>query len=160
MTQDAYGNRYKVSGPAIFKFEKGYVKPSLKLWMRIAADANLPPASAVRIWMKESLPEKYREYVELQGAVAEKGPMRPSPRPAKHGDYASCAGRKEILRKSAGDQGFPESLRSFLSDDEMWALYCPTGTEINAILDIFGPLGRGSKSLYREALYVVRLFSS
>lgn len=31
LTQDEFGEIYGVSGPAIFKFEKGYVRPSLKL---------------------------------------------------------------------------------------------------------------------------------
>ena len=40
LTQDQYGSRYGVSGPAIFKFEKGYVKPSLELWLKMAKDAG------------------------------------------------------------------------------------------------------------------------
>ena len=42
LTQDEYGVRYDVTGPAIFKFEKAQVRPSFRLWIRIAADMGLP----------------------------------------------------------------------------------------------------------------------
>ena len=70
LTQDEFGARYEVSGPAIFKFEKGYARPSLDLWMRISVDANLSQRRAVLLWLKSKLPEKYQEYVELQSAAA------------------------------------------------------------------------------------------
>ena len=44
LTQDQYGSKYRVSGPAVFKFEKGYVKPSLELWLKMAAEMEYFPA--------------------------------------------------------------------------------------------------------------------
>ena len=35
LTQEDFAQRYDVSGPAIFNFETGYVRPSLNLWLRI-----------------------------------------------------------------------------------------------------------------------------
>lgn len=72
--QDQYGAKYGVSGPGIFKYEKGYIRPSLKVWMPMAADAGVPERRAVLVWLKWGLPEKYQEYVELQAAVAKLKP--------------------------------------------------------------------------------------
>ena len=57
------------------------------------------------------------------------------------------------------DETLPQALRDLLSDDETWVLYKPTGKEIDALRDIFGPLGRGSIGLYREALTLLREFA-
>src|SRR5690242_16637083 len=73
LTQDQYGSRYSVSGPAIFKFEKGYVKPSLDLWLRMSLDAGISERRAVLLWVKSKLPEKYQEYIEMQGVAAAEG---------------------------------------------------------------------------------------
>ena len=37
--------------------------------------------------------------------------------------------------------------------------YKPTGHEINMLRDTFGPLGKGSKTTYREALRIIREFA-
>ena len=42
LTQSDLADRYGVSGPAIFKFEKGFVTPSLKLWQKIASNIDIP----------------------------------------------------------------------------------------------------------------------
>lgn len=76
LTQDEFGQRYAISGPAIFKFEKGYVRPSLGLWLRMSADAELSERRAVLLWLKSKLPEQYRQYVDLSPASTD----RPGPR--------------------------------------------------------------------------------
>lgn len=158
MTQDEYGNLYQVSGPAIFKFEKGFVKPSLQLWMKIAAGANLSAPWAVRIWLRDSLPPRYREHVELHLGPGDEGPQRASSR-GRRADCAKCADRGALLGVIGQDTAFPPALREFVEDDAMWALYRPTGEEIGRLRDIFACLGRGSKELYREALNAIRMFS-
>jgi hypothetical protein len=50
-------------------------------------------------------------------------------------------------------------LRELVEDDETWALYKPTGTEVNALRAIFGPLGRGDREAYRDALRLIREFA-
>ena len=57
------------------------------------------------------------------------------------------------------DKAMPKGLRDLLEDDELWSLYKPTGHELNMLRDLFGPLGRGTKQAYREALRLVREFA-
>lgn len=158
MTQDEFGNQYQVSGPAIFKFEKGYVKPSLELWLKIAKDAELTERWATLLWLQLLLPKQYREHVDLRWSVSDSElPWRRDSRTEKR-DYSRCKGREEILKLAREDPNMPRGLREFLDDAQMWAIYKPTGEEVNCLLDHFSRIGRGSKSLYREALYVCRLF--
>jgi transcriptional regulator with XRE-family HTH domain len=74
LTQDQFGKIYDVSGPAIFKFEKGYVRPSFQLWLRMAKDFKIPEKKAVLMWIKSRLPEEYQSLIDLREmAVAEEG---------------------------------------------------------------------------------------
>lgn len=153
VTQDEYGKKYSVSGPAVFKFEKGYVRPSLKLWVRMALDAGLTEHRAVLLLLRTKLPEQYQEYVEMQGAAAvESGPKK------KKSDYSAPKGRDAIIALAAKDAALPPGLRDLIADPELWALFKPTGSEINQLRDIFGPLGAGNKDQYREALRLIREF--
>ena len=88
MTQDEYGARHNVSGPAVFKFERGYVRPSLPLWLAMAADADLSERRAVLLWLRSKLPQKYQRYVEL-----------PPPKPKQRRgviDYSTIERREEM----------------------------------------------------------------
>ena len=38
LTQDQYGVRHNVTGPAVFKFEKAFMRPSLPLWLAMALE--------------------------------------------------------------------------------------------------------------------------
>ncbi|MFW6304116.1 MAG: helix-turn-helix transcriptional regulator [Candidatus Sumerlaeota bacterium] len=149
LTQDQFGRKYNVSGPAIFKFEKGYVKPSLDLWLRIANDIEIPEEEAVLIWVRAKLPKKYQDFVPVESAVAESGKDYKS-RKKQSPEQA----RKEILKNTRA----PKGLRELLKDDDIWSLYQPTAEEIETLSNVFGPLGHGSKSSYREALRLVREF--
>jgi len=156
LTQDQYGAKYEVSGPAVFKFEKGYVRPSLKLWVRMAFDAGLSEHRAILVWLKAKLPEQYQDLIEFQGAAALAGEAKSSRK--KLTDYATIKDRDRIRSAAADDASLPRGLKEFISDSELWALFKPTGSEINALRDIFGPLGNGNKHQYREALRVLREF--
>lgn len=153
VTQDQYGKKYEVSGPAVFKFEKGYVRPSLKLWVRMAVDAGLSEHRAVLLWMKSKLPEQYQDYVELQGAITVEGKPK-----KKQSDYSVPKGRDAIMAMATKDTALPAGLRDLIADPELWALFKPTGAEINQLRDIFGPLGNAGKNQYREALRLLREF--
>ena len=155
-TQDEYGRRYSVSGPAVFKFEKGYVRPSLKLWLLIAADAEVSERRAVLLWLKSKLPQRYEHYVELQSAAAAERSQ--SKRRTPKAVFSKCADREALLAATAKDDRFAAGLLELLEDDELWALYKPSGAEVDTLVHIFTPLGRGSKSAYREALCVLREF--
>jgi DNA-binding XRE family transcriptional regulator len=158
LTQDQYGSKYSVSGPAIFKFEKGYVKPSLDLWLKMARDAEISERRAVLLWVKSKLPDEFQDFIELQSAaVAESGAAYAKKKGNKT-DYSKFETLEQLREFSRRDKTFPKGLRDLLKDDELWALYKPTGHEINMLRDIFAPLGKGNKQAYREALRVIREF--
>jgi DNA-binding XRE family transcriptional regulator len=161
MTQDQYGSKYGVSGPAIFKFEKGYVKPSLDLWLHMAEDAEITQRRAVLLWVKSKLPDQYQEFIELQSAaVAEtEAEYASGKKKGRKPDYSKFETRDQMREFVEKDKALPKGLRELLQDDEMWALYKPTGHEINMLRDTFGPLGRGTKVAFREALRVIREFA-
>jgi DNA-binding XRE family transcriptional regulator len=160
LTQDQYGARYSVSGPAIFKFEKGYVKPSLELWLKMSHDAAISERRSVLLWVKSKLPDKYQEYIELQGAaMAESGEHFAKKNKGKKPDYSKFETREEMHNAYVKDKSLPAGLRQLLDDDELWALYKPTGHEVNMLRDLFGPLGQGSVVQFREALRLIREFS-
>ena len=157
MTQDQFGAKYSVSGPAIFKFEKGYVKPSLDLWLRMAKDFEIPERRAVLLWVKSKLPEEYQDFIDLSAeAVKESGGKK-----GKKGktDYSNFTDRDAMRTAVKKDANLPKALRDLLADDELWSVYKPTGREINTLRDDFAKLGKGTKSAYREALRLVREFS-
>ena len=113
---------------------------------------------AVLLWAKSKLPERYQDYIELQGAaVAESGDARRSR--GRKIDYARFESREEMRDAFQGDKSLPQGLRDLLDDDELWALYKPTGHEINMLRDIFAPLGKGTSAQFREALRLIREFS-
>lgn len=160
LTQDQFGSKYNVSGPAIFKFEKGYVRPSLDLWLRMAIDSGLTERRAVLVWLRSKLPEQYQDYIELQGAaVAESEKEYKGKKKDGKIDYSKFEGRDAIRAAIEKDKNLPKGLRELLGDDELWALYKPTGHEVNMLRDIFGPLGRGKRESFREALRLIREFT-
>ena len=159
LTQDQYGSKYSVSGPAIFKFEKGYVKPSLELWLKMAADAGISQRRAVLLWVKSKLPEQFQEYIELQSAEAAETAAKNATKKGQKPDYSKFENREQMREVLAKDKDLPKGLKELLEDDEIWALFKPTGHEVNMLRDIFGPLGKGSKTAFREALRLIREFA-
>ena len=159
MTQDQYGAKYGVSGPAIFKFEKGYVKPSLVLWLKMARDFNISERQAVLLWVKSKLPDEYQDFIEIKedDAVAEE-PVLYNKETGKI-DYTGFSERARMRESAMQDNMLPRGLKNLLQDDEIWAAYKPTGREINMLRDNFAQLGEGSKSSYRESLRLLRNFS-
>jgi len=158
LNQTDFGARYEISGPAIHKFEKSYVKPSLKTWLRIAKDAGISERPAVLLWVKRMLPEPLRDYVEVQSAAtlaadAQAGKKTKAP------DYAKLATPEALAAQIANDKTMPSGLRELVMDNELRALYALQGKEINQLRDMFGPLGRGSKELFRDALRILREFT-
>jgi len=158
MTQDQFGAKYNVSGPAIFKFEKGYVKPSLVLWLKMAKDFEIPQRKAVLMWVKSKLPEEYQDFIDLAAEPVVAAPPKkgrgPTPR-----DYSALVDRDAMRAMIKRDATLPRGLRDLLSDEDLWAIYKPSGREINILRDMFGPLGKGTKASYREALRLVREFT-
>lgn len=150
LTQDKYGAKYGVSGPAVFKFEKGDVRPSLELWMRIAADAGIPERRAVLMWVRERLPPQYRRFVEPAARH----------KPADGVDYAAFDTHEEARAALREDPKAPPEMRVALDDDHVWTHFRPLGHELNVLRDRIAPLGKGRPESYLEALRLVRAFTS
>lgn len=159
LTQDQYGAKYGVSGPAIFKFEKGHVAPSLGLWLKMSADTGITERRAVLIWVKNKLPAECQEYIELQNSSAAERETQRMKKGGHKADYSKFDSHEQVRAMVHKDKTLPKGLRDLLADDELWTLYRPNGSEINMLRDIFGPLGRGSKVAYREALRLIRDFA-
>ena len=45
-SQDRFGVTYHVSGPAVFKYERGYITPTLKTWVKLAFDVGIAERDA------------------------------------------------------------------------------------------------------------------
>jgi len=159
LTQDQYGSKYNVSGPAIFKFEKGYVRPSLDLWLKMAADAEIAQRRAVLLWVRSKLPEPFQEFIELQAVTAGEAEVANVKKKGKKPDYSKFENRQQMREVLSKDKSLPKGLRELLEDDALWTMYKPTGSEINMLRDIFGPLGRGTKTDFREAMRLIREFA-
>lgn len=63
LTQDEYGAKFGISGPAVFKIEHGFIRPSFYLWINIAKALKLTEQKAVVLWSACSLPKKYQKYI-------------------------------------------------------------------------------------------------
>ena len=156
LTQDQFGRKYGVSGPAIFKFEKGYVKPSLDLWLRIAKDMDLSEQQAVLLWVRSKLPKKYQSFVNAETPAP--GAKSPGSARAQKSPAAKLIDPKEARKQILAESSAPKGLKQLLKDEKLLALYKPTGAEIQVLRNVFGQLGDGTKSAYREALRLVREF--
>ena len=156
LTQDQFGARYGVSGPAIFKFEKGYVKPSLELWLKMARDCDIAEKKAVLMWVKAKLPEEYQSFIDLSApAVAEaQATYVKEGRP----NYARIGDARDLRDRLRADLTLPEGLKALAADDDFWVMYRPTGQEIQLLVEKFGQYADAKESLYREALRLIREF--
>ncbi len=156
LTQDQFGARYGFSGPAVFKFEKGYVKPSLDLWLKIARDCGIPEKKAVLLWIRVKLPKEYQSYIDLSSSTV----REPAAAYGKerHTAYAQMADSREIRERIANDPALPAGLKAAVADDEFWVLYRPTGQEIDLLIEKFGSYRAAKESLFRDAIRLIREF--
>ena len=158
-TQEVFGARYQVSGPAIFKFENGYVRPSIELCMKMAKDVGVDERRAVLLWIKAKLPARYQEYIELQSGF-ERMRGRGVLSGISQGRAVSPAEQRgRILALGKSSPEIPRGIVEFLSDDELWALYKPTVREIEQLIEIYAPMGEGTAELYRQGLCLLRDFT-
>jgi len=157
LTQDQFGARYGVSGPAVFKFEKGYVKPSLELWLKIARECGIPEKKAVLLWVRAKLPQQFQPFIDLSGVVAEETAPYGVAEGARP-NYARITDPRELRRQIAADPSLPPGAKAMFEDDEFWALYKPTGQEIQLLIEKFGEFREAKESLFREAMRIVREF--
>lgn len=162
LTQDQFGAKYGVSGPAIFKFEKNYVKPSLELWLKIAHDCGISERHAVLLWVKAKLPNEYHDFIEIDG----EGEMSVREQSEKYGvlddipEYAQITDRKVLRQVLQQDQSLPSALRELIADDDFWIVFKPTGAEIYGVAQKFGMFPNAPRDYFSEALRLMRNFLS
>jgi len=158
LTQDQFGSKYRVTGPAIFKFEKGYVKPSLVLWLKMAKEFEIPETRSVLMWIRSRLPDEFQNLIQIQDqpiVLEEEAAYAPS----RKKDYSKFGDREEMRKAILKDTKIPREMKTFLKSEEVWGIYKPTGAEINILRDRFANLGQGCAEAYREALRVLRMFT-
>jgi len=156
LTQDQFGLRYGVSGPAVFKFEKGYVKPSLELWLKMARDCDIPDKKAVLMWIKAKLPREYQAFVDL--STPSVGEQAVAYVPSERPDYARVGDPRELRQRLLADPALPQGMKAMFQDDEFWALYHPTGQEIQLLIEKFGNYPDAKEPLFRDAMRMMRSF--
>jgi len=156
LTQDQFGARYGVSGPAVFKFEKGYVKPSLDLWLKMAQECGIAEKKAVLMWLKAKLPREYQSYIDLSGAAISEpaATYGTQERP----NYARIGDPRELRQRLQADPTLPDGIKAMLQDDEFWALYRPSGEEIQLLIEKFGNYREAKEALFRDAIRMTRAF--
>lgn len=155
MTQDEMAQQYRISGPGVFKFEKGYVTPSLRLWLRMAEDMGIPTRTAVLMHVHDKLPEEHRQTAGIAAMLA--GQTDAGPGQVNFRKYRK---REELRAAVTNNQWLPAGLRELAVSDGLWALYRPTGQEINALRDAFGPLGEGTARDFCDGLRLIREFQA
>ena len=151
MTQEEFGQQYGVSGPAVFKFEKGYVVPSLRLWLKIAAEMRIPTKTAVLMHVYDKLPDAHKEVSGIAALIDMAGDSTLS-----RDDFKKHRKKDDLRQAVANHRWLPGGLREFAADAEQWSLYSPTGEEVNILRDIFGPLGEGKARDFCDGLRLVR----
>jgi DNA-binding XRE family transcriptional regulator len=154
MTQDQFGAKYGVSGPAVFKFEKGYVKPSLDLWLKMSRDLDIPEKKAVLLWVKAKLPQEFQSIIDIAKFAADED----EPDDWRQTNYARISDPRDLRKRLSEDQSVPKGIRQLVEDDEFWALYRPTGPEVQILIEKFGDFTDAKPPLFREALRLVRDF--
>ncbi len=159
LTQDEFGAKYGVSGPAVFKFEKGYVKPSFDLWLKMAKEFGIEEKKSVLMWAKSRLPDSFQDLIDVNAPIVKE--TAPPYKKEKPGiDYSKFADKKEMRKALLKDEALPKGLKDFVMDEELWMIFKPTGPEINYLINTFGKLSDGTKSGFREVLRLLREFKN
>ena len=160
MTQDQFGSKFHVSGPAIFKFEKGYVRPSLEVWLKIAGDIKIPRTHAVLMWLKDRLPDEFSSLIDLKKDVLVSESVNAYKPKYDHIDYTKYK-TPEIVRKQAiKDKTLPRGLLALFKDKKLWETVKPDGEEVNFCRDAYQTVGAGTRHLFLEAIAVFRRFKT
>ena len=147
INQEQFADEFNISGPAIFKFEKGFAIPVLELWLKIAKTLGIEPRRAVLMRVKDKLPDQYKDFIPLgEGS------------PQKKSDFARYKTEKKLREAILKDKWLPSGLSDFAKSNPLWALYKPTGAEIDLLRDMFSKLGEGTARDFADGLRLVREF--
>lgn len=155
LTQMDLAERYKVSGPAIFKFEKGFVTPSLKLWLIIAADMGIPEKEAVLLWIKEKVPKKFHFLIQTNQNLDVSALEKELKEASKQDDSLRIM-REVILNNPE----ISPSLKKFVGNKEMWGIFKPNCDELTFLIELDNNYPRITLAQFREAMIVARQINS
>lgn len=151
LTQSDLANRYKVSGPAIFKFEKGFVTPSLKLWQTIAADMGIPEREAVLVWAREKLPERMHGLVQEEVRVDLSGLCERLTLAEAEGK--GCEALRTLLLE---DHDLSPAVKKFATHPRFWKIIQPTARELVFVIELDEQRPRMRPDQIRDALLLAR----
>lgn len=151
LTQSDLAVRYGVSGPAIFKFEKGFVLPSLRLWQKMAGDMDIPEKEAVLMWIREKVPTRLGTHLKIVSGL----------------DIATLTdnlnaipeGADAYRKRGALLQENPEvspSLKRFVSEQRMWDIFKPSMGEIIFLVEMDQHIHGMKATQFRDLLLVAR----
>ena len=149
ITQDQLGQEFNASGAAIFKFEKGYVCPGLPLWLKLAKAMGIETRQAVIMWAKDKLPDQYKSHI-ADGVAKRTGPA--------YENFAAQRTADKLKAAMIKNKWLPSGLSDLAKNKGLWAMYRPTGAEINVLRDIFAPIGEGTARDFCGGLRLVREF--
>lgn len=160
-TQDQFGKKINISGPAVFKFERGFVRPSLDVWLQIATDMNLDREYAVLMWMKDRLPDEFAHLIDLDTSrIKSDDPLKKSNAKYHKVDYSKYQSPEEVRAQAVKDKTLPRGLIAMMKDKKMWDSVKPTGEEVNFLRDAYQTVGAGDRFLFIEAISLHRKFMS
>ncbi len=71
LSRNEFALKYVITGPAVFKFEKGHMRPKLELWLKMARDSKIPEMTAVLLWLKSRLPERLQNLIQIKNLLSE-----------------------------------------------------------------------------------------
>jgi len=151
LTQSDLAERYGVSGPAIFKFEKGFVTPSLKLWQKIAANIDIPEKEAVLIWVREKLPSRMRNLIYEMTILDQEALEKELDEIGKQPN--ALQNMRETL---LGNPNLSPALKKFMSDNEMWETLKPSKKELLFLIKLSQQAPPNTVSQFRDAMMVAR----
>jgi len=151
LTQADLAERYKVSGPAIFKFEKGFVIPSLKLWLAISSDMGIPEKEAVLVWVREKMPARFHSLVKAKPSF-DVAPLR-AELEAMAKDTPGLKRMREVI---LSHPEISPSLKKFVGNNEMWNIFKPTSKELLFLIELDKTYTLISLRQFREAMIVAR----
>jgi DNA-binding XRE family transcriptional regulator len=154
-TQADLADMYNVSGPAIFKFEKGFVTPSLNLWIKISSSIGIPEKEAVLIWIKEKLPPK------MQHVVSEAPSLDAD---AFGQELAGLSKKADALAKMReailGNYNLSPGLKRFIAKNDIWDTLKPTCLELQFLVKLSLESPLISAEQYLDAIMIGRSIQS
>lgn len=155
LTQDQFGAVYGVSGPAIYKFEKGYVNPSLQLWMKFSHDSGLSEKQAALLWCKGKLSEQHSRHIPIDDEGNLTGNEN---RGSEAPEWLQITDRVRLRKAVVENEKTPAGLRNLVLDDDFWIVFKPTGAELHAVEQKFGAYRNAPSEAFADALRNIRIF--